>query len=375
MFCPNCGGQVADGGKFCTVCGTVIAQMPVSQTPQMMSQAPIQQTPQAPVQQIPQAPAQQIPQAPVQQIPQTPVQQISQDPLQTVVVAKKKKKLWLIPVIIGGSIIIIAAVIAVVVLAMENSPAKKYENKLRIAEEYISDLDYEEAIAAYKEAISIKPGDAEAYLGLAQIYADMAEECVEAEEYDDALDYYIEAISVLTDGKKKCGDDNKLEKREKKYNKRYQEIDTLKREAARAGSEENTDGGSNVSETNQQGNQTTEPEIVEVNLIDEFCERLAGCWVSDNRVFVEISVNGTVLWGIFFSDGMISYTITDVEFDGEAYTVSQYYHIEQSEIYDEEEGTVVNVYSSNDGFNNVIIINGTEYIKMGDSADEVMSYM
>ena len=77
-----------------------------------------------------------------------------------------------------GSVIAIAAVavllIAVGVLSfvMSDSPAKKYEEQLKLAQRYLDELDYDKAIAAYRAAIEIDPKGEDAYLGLAEAYVE-----------------------------------------------------------------------------------------------------------------------------------------------------------------------------------------------------------
>ena len=58
---------------------------------------------------------------------------------------------------------------------------KRLAEQLDLAERYLSELDYESAIAAYEAAIEIEPKCEEAYLGLADIY-------IEQEEYEKAAD-------------------------------------------------------------------------------------------------------------------------------------------------------------------------------------------
>ncbi len=77
-----------------------------------------------------------------------------------------------------GSVIAIAAVavllIAVGVLSfvMSDSPAKKYEEQLKLAQRYLDELDYDKAIVAYRAAIEIDPKGEDAYLGLAEAYVE-----------------------------------------------------------------------------------------------------------------------------------------------------------------------------------------------------------
>ena len=59
---------------------------------------------------------------------------------------------------------------------------------IELADRYLDELDYDRAIAAYKEAIKIDPGQVDAYLGLAQAYEESGD--IEA------------AIRILEDGYK-----------------------------------------------------------------------------------------------------------------------------------------------------------------------------
>ena len=88
-------------------------------------------------------------------------------------VAKKKN---LIPLLIGC--IAAVAVLAVLIftlsaVAIYNSPEKKYDRQLSLAERFLDELDYEKAIAAYKAAIEIDPNNPEAYKMLAELYLAM----------------------------------------------------------------------------------------------------------------------------------------------------------------------------------------------------------
>ena len=74
----------------------------------------------------------------------------------------KKKKKWLLPTIIAV-IVVIAAISAIIVY---NLPANRLNRQLALAEKYMSELNYEAAILAYKAAIEIDPKCEDAYLQL-----------------------------------------------------------------------------------------------------------------------------------------------------------------------------------------------------------------
>jgi hypothetical protein len=99
-------------------------------------------------------------------------------------------------------VIIIAIVVVILVVAAIVVNGSGSKNNLRdqldLAEQYLSDLDYEQAIAAYENALEIDPKCEEAYLGLADIY-------VTLEDYDNALE-------ILNEGYEQTGADSIAEK-------------------------------------------------------------------------------------------------------------------------------------------------------------------
>lgn len=112
-----------------------------------------------------------------------------------VVTSKKKKKTGLF-IAIGVACLIVIAVIVIIVARSSNG--NKYESKIKAAEKYLSELDYENAIASYKAAIEINPTAVEAYLGLADIYLAMGKP--------------DEAVAVLQEGINTTGSDELKEK-------------------------------------------------------------------------------------------------------------------------------------------------------------------
>ena len=79
-------------------------------------------------------------------------------------------------------VIIAAALIAVVTaaiigaMAIQATPANRLKASLRLAEKYYSEMNYEQAIIAYKEAIAIDPKCEAAYLAIADIYTAQGQE-------------------------------------------------------------------------------------------------------------------------------------------------------------------------------------------------------
>ena len=101
----------------------------------------------------------------------------------------KKKKNILLPIIVG-SIIILAVMIGILmpVIAKSNTE-KKYHEQLNLGNKYLSELNYEQAIASYEAAILINPKGTDAYLGLASVYEGL-------EDYETALDVLHEGLEI-----------------------------------------------------------------------------------------------------------------------------------------------------------------------------------
>ncbi len=85
-------------------------------------------------------------------------------------VRKKKSHTGLVIAIAAVAVLLIA--VGVLIFVMSDSPAKKYEEQLKLAERYLDELDYDKAIAAYRAAIDIDPKAEDAYLGLAEAYVE-----------------------------------------------------------------------------------------------------------------------------------------------------------------------------------------------------------
>ena len=85
---------------------------------------------------------------------------------------KKKSPIFLIIGIIAGLVLLAAIALAVigVVLFASGSGSRKYDKQLNLGEKYFNEMDYENSILAYENAISIDPKSPEAYLGIVNVY-------------------------------------------------------------------------------------------------------------------------------------------------------------------------------------------------------------
>ena len=138
---------------------------------------------------------------------------------QNLTTAKKKK--WLLPAIIA----VIVVVAAIATAAIYNLPANRLNRQLALAEKYMSELNYEAAILAYKAAIEIDPKCEDAYLQLLDLYIameayDMAEEVI-AQAENNLDDEIILAMREKTNTLLASADteaDNKSENTNQKEN-------------------------------------------------------------------------------------------------------------------------------------------------------------
>ncbi|MBR0092378.1 MAG: tetratricopeptide repeat protein [Lachnospiraceae bacterium] len=74
--------------------------------------------------------------------------------------------------------IVLAIVIAVTVsiLVIGNSPSRRLSEQLDLGNRYLSELDYEQAVAAYEAALEIDPKSSDAHLGLIRAYIALGDE-------------------------------------------------------------------------------------------------------------------------------------------------------------------------------------------------------
>lgn len=82
----------------------------------------------------------------------------------------------------------ICVLLVAVLVAAGSGTDQKLSDLLALGEKYLSELDYEQAIAAYRQAIEIDPKCEDAYLALADVYVAM-------EDYEAAREVLEEGIS------------------------------------------------------------------------------------------------------------------------------------------------------------------------------------
>lgn len=147
MFCYKCGHELPNESNFCCYCGTDLTG-----TEKAAQQQATQQ-----------------------------MQATLQEPKGKR--KKKKSKKGLVAVLLVAVLMVAAAGGAVAFGGVDMVRAKW---QIGAGDRYLDDLEYEQAIAAFEEAIDIDPKQVDAYKGLAEAYAAMGE--------------YEKAIEVLDDG-------------------------------------------------------------------------------------------------------------------------------------------------------------------------------
>ena len=164
MFCRKCGKEIEDGMKFCPGCGADLGNSENAVGKEAAENAGASND----------------------------EDNVSKIPAESEPIAVKKKISPLPFVIIGIVTVVLLAVIITGIVVM-TSPARKYDKQLSLGQRYLDELDYEQAIAAYRAAIDIDPKNPEAYKALAEIYIEMND--------------IEKAIAILDEGINATGDD------------------------------------------------------------------------------------------------------------------------------------------------------------------------
>ncbi|MCR4642609.1 MAG: tetratricopeptide repeat protein [Lachnospiraceae bacterium] len=152
MFCEKCGAQLNEDEQFCYKCGTAVASFGEKEH-----------------------------------------------------IAKKRRTGLILTALI---LLAVLSAVILICLLLSGGKDRKYEKQLALAERYLDELDYDQAILAYRGAIRIDPKKAEAYLSLAEIYEETgdlnAAEEILKEGYeqteDEEIEEYLLTIQKLISG-------------------------------------------------------------------------------------------------------------------------------------------------------------------------------
>ena len=110
---------------------------------------------------------------------------------------------------IGIAVIILAVAVGIISInARSAQRQREYDGHVEAAEKYLTELDYEQAIAEYTLALEIEPNDEEVLNALEQTYLDYAQSLADAGDYE-------KAVSVLEEGYAQTGRERLREKKER----------------------------------------------------------------------------------------------------------------------------------------------------------------
>ena len=104
----------------------------------------------------------------------------------------KKKKITIVSILV-----IVAAVILIGVHVYSNSPAQQAKKQIALGSSFLSDLNYQEAVNAFRQAIEMNSSNEEAWKGMAATYIAWGKDCIEQEDYDNAITVLQEGITTL----------------------------------------------------------------------------------------------------------------------------------------------------------------------------------
>ena len=167
MYCPNCGKENQEGARFCGGCGFALQE-----------QNPVENQPQR-----------------IRPEDGTRGKQINEPSTGG---GKPKKHRGLIRVIIVLAVVLIAllAAAAAALYFTKFSPQARWQEQYDLGEQYLLEMDYEQAIVAFTAAIEIDPEETAAYLGRAEAYIGEDIEEASDESLQAALDDYDTVLEL-----------------------------------------------------------------------------------------------------------------------------------------------------------------------------------
>ncbi len=124
---------------------------------------------------------------------------------QTEIKGKKKLPIW--AVIVAALVVIAAVVVIVVSISTGSDSNRKVADKLKLADKYMTELNYQQAIAVYDEILKIEPKNEAALSQMVEAYLAWAR----SEESKGDSESIARAIEILTEGYDKTGSERLLE--------------------------------------------------------------------------------------------------------------------------------------------------------------------
>ncbi len=181
MKCEKCGTDHKEAIKFCSKCGSELQNNADEQTTTESETKPetAVEEPETKTETVVKEESETSSEKKIKESPKA-----SSKDKKDVVVEKKQISGWFWVV----SIIVIVVILALGTIFISSEGVNRVEmyRHLLHGDRFLEELDYEQAILAYEEAISIAPRKPEPYIALAEVYIEMGE--------------YDEAIRVLQEG-------------------------------------------------------------------------------------------------------------------------------------------------------------------------------
>ena len=210
-----------------------------------------------------------------------------------------KKKIFIF--ILGIEALVIAGLIAF--LFYLNSDTVKLNHQLELAQHYLLEEDYEQAIAAYEIVIQIDPKNTEAYLGLAEAYAESGN--------------LEKAVKVLEQGYKRTKSKELQQEKESYVLELAQDSLYFGETTEQAKEAEKSEITEQVEETEK----STQMEIQDVtNILKAYAETFAMCnleGVQYGYDFIEdMGYSYYMTYGLKGVTGYLDWVIVDIDTDG-----------------------------------------------------------
>ena len=86
-----------------------------------------------------------------------------------IITKQKRFPIW----VIIAAVVVLIGIAAAVIAVAGSGKERKVTKQLELARKYVLEMNYEQAVIAYKTAIKIDPKNVEAYIELADVYVDM----------------------------------------------------------------------------------------------------------------------------------------------------------------------------------------------------------
>lgn len=106
------------------------------------------------------------------------------------IVVRNKSRRKLVLAAIGVALVLLAAVITCMLVFGDSDG--KLQEQLDLGAKYLEEMDYEQALVAFHAALEIEPMNADAYLGIVEVY-------IRTNEFETALEYAKEGYEVTGD--------------------------------------------------------------------------------------------------------------------------------------------------------------------------------